>query len=157
MTLTFIPLTQVHAPLLDILERDAFGHEAWPKGAFDGLVGRGSFVGFLAQEGDEPVGYVLVQTVLDEAEILSIGIRPDRRGRGYGRTLLAHLLDTLAARHINAVYLEVRRTNDAAIRLYEQAGAEATGVRKRYYDPTPEKPYREDALTYRIALPKRPD
>jgi [ribosomal protein S18]-alanine N-acetyltransferase len=65
-----------------------------------------------------------------EYEIHTIGVDPAYRGQGIGRELLARLLDYTAG---GTVYLEVRTDNPAAIGLYESAGFENIGLRKRYY------------------------
>jgi [ribosomal protein S18]-alanine N-acetyltransferase len=65
-----------------------------------------------------------------EYEIHTIGVDPAYRGQGIGRELLARLLEFAAG---DPVYLEVRTDNPAAIGLYESAGFENIGLRKRYY------------------------
>ena len=63
----------------------------------DGLfVGREGLLGRAAQ----PVGFILSRIVLDEAEILTVAIRPECRGRGYSRSLLSRHLDELSRRGV---------------------------------------------------------
>jgi ribosomal protein S18 acetylase RimI-like enzyme len=70
----------------------------------------------------------------DGAELFFIFMRPDLRGRGQAQRLLtdfeAHARFTMKAR---SVMLEVRPSNDAAVRLYEKVGYQRAGRRKRYY------------------------
>lgn len=61
-----------------------------------------------------------------EAELLNLAVRPEARRRGVGRALLA----LLAGRK---VWLEVRASNEAAIRFYESQGFRVCGRRKGYY------------------------
>ena len=87
------------------------------------------------------VGLAILWLVLDEIHIGTFAVHPDFRRRGVARQLLARSL--LAARTEGAThaYLEVRRGNIAAQKLYESFGFHLTGVRQRYY-----KNNGEDAL-----------
>jgi ribosomal-protein-alanine N-acetyltransferase len=96
----------------------------------DGLfVGREGILGRTAQ----PVGFILSRIVLDEAEILTVAIRPDCRGRGYSRSLLSRHLDELSRRGVGQVHLEVEVGNAPAIALYRRLGFRETGRRPGYY------------------------
>lgn len=96
----------------------------------DGLfVGREGILGRAAQ----PVGFILSRIVLDEAEILTVAIRPDCRGRGYSRSLLSRHLDELSRRGVGKVHLEVEEGNAPAIALYRRLGFRETGRRPGYY------------------------
>ncbi|MBI3961103.1 MAG: ribosomal protein S18-alanine N-acetyltransferase [Chloroflexi bacterium] len=76
----------------------------------------------------------------EEAHILTIAVRPDFRGQGIGRWLLLHLLAEARGEGCDSVVLEVRPSNEAALRLYEKLGFVMISRRKRYY------PDKEDAL-----------
>jgi ribosomal-protein-alanine N-acetyltransferase len=79
------------------------------------------------------VGFVLVRVVVDEAEILSIAVRRATRGRGYGRMLMEEALRRLYRDRIATCFLEVNRSNTAAMRLYRSLGFVVAGERQRYY------------------------
>jgi ribosomal-protein-alanine N-acetyltransferase len=86
-------------------------------------------------------GYIATWIVVDEVHINNIAVLPAYRGRGYGSALLAHALAEAAGVGAERATLEVRRSNDAARRLYERFGFRMAGVRRDYYShPT------EDAL-----------
>ena len=76
----------------------------------------------------------------DEAHILTITVRPEHRGQGIGRWLLLYLIDEARQAGCVNIVLEVRPSNEAALRLYEKTGFALIGRRKRYY------PDKEDAL-----------
>lgn len=80
-----------------------------------------------------PAGFVLSHVVVPEAEILSIAVVADCRGRGYGRALLDHHLARLASLGVTTSFLEVEATNAAACALYAGAGYREAGRRKGYY------------------------
>jgi ribosomal-protein-alanine N-acetyltransferase len=88
------------------------------------------------------LGYAVVSTLLDQAEVLNICINPKYQGRGLGSQLLSHLLKDLPEA-IEVVYLEVRVSNFRAIHLYQNHGFIAVGERRDYY---PTEFGREDAI-----------
>ena len=79
--------------------------------------------------------------IVDELHINTIAVDMSRRRQGLGRALMQHILTAVAGEGVRRATLEVRRSNLAALRLYEDLGFEVAGVRKRYYT-NPE----EDAL-----------
>ncbi|WP_299195203.1 ribosomal protein S18-alanine N-acetyltransferase [uncultured Amphritea sp.] len=78
-------------------------------------------------------GFALLTTVLDEAELLQIGIRPEARGQGFSSELLNFVHEQLENCGISRNLLEVRRSNEAARKLYRRLGYKEDGVRKNYY------------------------
>ena len=83
--------------------------------------------------GREPVGFVIVSRVLDEAHLLNIVLDGSWRGRGIAREVLVGLQQDLIERGMSLFYLEVRESNTPARRLYERLGFRVTGFRERYY------------------------
>ena len=89
---------------------------------------------FVIRIAEAPVaGFCAFWKVVDQIHINNLAIHPQYRGQGLGKFLLGDVL--AAAAHLGASYatLEVRRSNDAARRLYEQAGFATVGVRTSYY------------------------
>jgi ribosomal-protein-alanine acetyltransferase len=70
-----------------------------------------------------------------DADVQTIAIAADARGRGQGRVLLRTLLTEAAERGIRQVFLEVRADNPVAHALYESEGFMDIGRRPRYYQP----------------------
>ena len=103
---------------------------------------------------EDDAGLVLVRTVAGEAEILTIGVRPEARGAGVGRRLLEAALAAALAEGAGAVFLEVAEDNPAARRLYAGLGFEEVGRRRGYY-PRAGTPT-GDALVLRRALNTTP-
>ncbi len=78
-----------------------------------------------------------------DAELFFITTRPDLRGQGLAQALLADFEEyAKAVYRARTVMLEVRVSNTSAIRLYEKAGYQRQGLRRRYYQDG------EDALVY---------
>lgn len=108
----------------------------WPLAAFL------QYEAWVAVAGTEVVGFILYRAVApDEGEVLNLAVAPAYRRRGVARKLLQHVLEC----HPGSTYLEVRRSNIAARKLYETQGFEVVGIRPGYYrDPV------EDAIVMRF-------
>ncbi|MBM4219795.1 MAG: ribosomal-protein-alanine N-acetyltransferase [Gammaproteobacteria bacterium] len=94
-------------------------------------------------------GYGVLSMGAGEAHILNLCIADAWRRRGIGRALLLALLAHARDRGVRDAFLEVRRTNRAAIALYHAFGFECVGTRRGYYQA---QDGREDALVYRLEL-----
>lgn len=79
------------------------------------------------------LGYVLFWHVADEVHLLNVAVDPAWRRQGVGRALVEDVLAYARAHDASKVLLEVRASNDAAIRLYERLGFVRFNVRRRYY------------------------
>ena len=88
----------------------------------------------------ELMGYVCFRYVFDEMHILKIAVAPRWRGRGAASRLIRKSIAEAAERRISKIFLEVRPSNDPAVRFYLKAGFQIVGKRKNYYAET-----REDA------------
>jgi ribosomal-protein-alanine acetyltransferase len=95
----------------------------------------------------EPVAFSLAWSVADELQLLDVACHPEHRRQGHARALLSELLRYARREQIRLFLLEVRQTNEHAIRLYRSAGFETTGVRRGYYSDTG-----EDAFEMRITF-----
>jgi ribosomal-protein-alanine N-acetyltransferase len=89
---------------------------------------------YVVRTGTHPVaGFCAFWRVADQIHINNLAIRPELRGRGLGRQLLARVLADAERIGAPNATLEVRRSNVAAQRLYEGAGFRLAGVRTSYY------------------------
>ena len=79
-------------------------------------------------------GFILSRIAAGEAEILSVAVAPQWRGRGFARPLLDLHLGRLAGLGARAVFLEVDEHNAPAVALYRKAGFYEVGRRRGYYD-----------------------
>lgn len=77
-------------------------------------------------------GFCILQPVLDEANLLLMAIDPACQGQGLGYQLLDTALQQLPNNPIQ-IFLEVRQSNIAAIKLYEKSGFHQIDLRKNYY------------------------
>lgn len=96
------------------------------------------------------LAYTVCSQVLDEAELLLIGVTRAYQGKGLGKALLTGLLDLLKNKGTRTVFLEVRASNTAAIHLYESTGFNCIGERPAYYPPAGKNKTAEDALIFAL-------
>ena len=94
-----------------------------------------------AFEGEQLGGYLIVSRYVDAWHVMNIAVSPDFRRRGIATALLERLFELTDDRSRRGYTLEVRVSNDGAIRLYERLGFTARGIRRGYYTDN-----REDAL-----------
>ena len=93
------------------------------------------------------VAYAVTYLVVDEAHISNIAVSPACRKLKIGETLLSISLQIGKRNDCKVAYLEVRKTNEAAISLYKKYGFRITGLRKNYYEDE-----KEDALLMSLNL-----
>ena len=89
--------------------------------------------GRIATAGKTLLGFVVWQTVLDEATLLAIAVGRERRRQGIGGSLLDSAIAVWRAAAIEKVFLEVRAANLAAQALYRGRGFILYRRRMNYY------------------------
>ncbi|MEK9844083.1 GNAT family N-acetyltransferase [Thalassospira sp.] len=135
-----VALTAAFAPVAAALHAEGF-EDCWDADSIIRLLDVPGAFGILAYApGDEaenrddvPLGFVLIQSVLDEAEINTIVVAKQDRKCGVARKLLAAVSDRLRENGIGRLLLEVAEDNAPAIALYQQTGFTEIGRRKNYY------------------------
>ena len=84
------------------------------------------------EQAGQVVGFCILQPVLDEANLLLMAIDPAQQGKGLGYQLLDASIALLKNSPVQ-IFLEVRESNTAAIKLYEKTGFHQIDLRKNYY------------------------
>lgn len=96
-----------------------------------------AFVDLLAQSGVllelEAEGFILIRVAADEAEILTLAVRPAAQRRGFGSRLVESSVRRATALGATRLFLEVAEDNRPARDLYAGLGFEPAGRRPRYY------------------------
>lgn len=145
--LTIRPAGAESAPLLAVLHAEAFAPaDRWGAQAIALMLDLPGHVALLAATEEEPLGFAMGRVAADEAEVLTIAVRPAARRGGLGRLLMQSLAAEAARRGATALFLEVAEANTAARSLYAGLGAVPVGRRRAYY------PDGGDALVLRLAL-----
>lgn len=131
-----------HLPALAELEALCFS-KPWSQNALEEELQNPLAVFFVSEEDGQAAGYAGMHDIAGEGYIANVAVFPDRRGRGVASGLMEALVAYALARRLSLLTLEVRESNEAAIRLYTRFGFALEGRRRRYYQsPT------EDALIY---------
>lgn len=115
------------------LERQVFS-SPWSEKSLEESRERPEYLFLVARCGGEAAGYIGMYQVLEEGDITNVAVFPAHQKRGVGQALVSALLRAAAERGIRQMTLEVRVSNEAAIRLYEKNGFVSEGIRKNYYD-----------------------
>lgn len=121
---------------------------SWSRGAFFEALHAG-YECWVAELRRVRIGHGVLATAAGEAHLLIVCIDPALHGRGFGSALTRHLLQRAAALGASAVFLEVRRSNHAAIALYAKLGFRCCGRRRDYYATATG---REDAVLMTLPL-----
>ena len=79
------------------------------------------------------IAYAGAWVSFNQAEVMSVAVKPEYRGQGIGTLLFGELIKAVKLRGATAITLEVRPSNTAAIKLYESFGLKSVGRRKGYY------------------------
>nr|WP_227006778.1 ribosomal protein S18-alanine N-acetyltransferase [Shewanella donghaensis] len=130
-----------------VIESAAHSHPS-SLSSLEGCFGRFYSV-YGAFDGEELIGFAIVQQIVDEVTLFDICISPSQQGRGLGKQLLNHLVNDAAVKKAVVVMLEVRASNHSAIGLYKKIGFIEAGRRTGYY---PSEAGREDAILMDLQL-----
>ena len=84
--------------------------------------------------GEKIVAQAGIKIIFDEGEINNVAVRAGYKGLGYGRQVVSSLIEIGDAMGVNAYTLEVRKSNEKAIRIYEEFGFIVEGERKNFYE-----------------------
>ena len=140
MDYKIVPLADRHVPGLAKIEAALFSMP-WSEKAFLDLLKHEYCHYLVAEENGEPVGFAGMTLLGDEGDIDKVMVEPRHQRQGIADALLEALFILGEEKGAAAYTLEVRASNEPAIRLYEKHGFVSEGVRPRFY----EKPI-EDAL-----------
>lgn len=107
--------------------------EPWSAQAFLDVLDKKEYLYMVAAEGEEIIAYCGMYQVLGEGNITQVAVRSDMRGKGIARKLLQDFMQIGKMSGVDAYTLEVRVSNQSAIRAYEACGFVTECVRKDFY------------------------
>ncbi len=114
----------------------------WSRSMFAGELAKPASVCLGAFEDGSLVGYMIISRYVDAWHVMNVAVDPEFRRRGIATALLEALFELTDDGGRRGYTLEVRVTNEGAIKLYERLGFSARGIRRGYYTDN-----REDALS----------
>lgn len=129
------PLRWWDVPAVHALEVRLFDPDTWSPETFWAELAAAGRCYVVAERDGEVVGYAGLAASGRQADVQTVAVAPSAQGTGVGRVLLDALLAEAVRREVAAVLLEVRADNAPARTLYERAGFERIGLRRRYYQP----------------------
>ena len=139
----YITMNESHVAAVAELEKLCFSLP-WDEASVAGELTNPLSLWLVAVEDGELAGYVGSQSVMGEADMMNLAVKPEYRRRGVGEKLVQKLAEELKAQKVYCLTLEVRASNAPAIALYEKLGFVPVGRRPGYY-----RSPREDALILR--------
>lgn len=128
--------SQADAAILAKIHAECFPDDPWSEASILSLLSQKHTFALLINSDNitaEPKGFIILQCVVDEAEIITIGITPNQCRTGLATMLLLKSIEYLKTNNFKTLHLEVSENNIAALALYSHAGFHKTGVRKGYY------------------------
>jgi ribosomal-protein-alanine N-acetyltransferase len=150
MDIVITDLKAEDVPDVIVIERLSFS-TPWSEVLFLNEANNPRSIAKAARTDGKIVGYIIGSHVVDEGSILNVSVHPDYRLQGIGSRLLEHMIGLLGMKGCMSLFIEVRATNEKAIRMYERTGFMITGKRKGYYvSPV------EDAAIMALQLPAQP-
>jgi [ribosomal protein S18]-alanine N-acetyltransferase len=142
VTVVFRPLRMRDLGTIEDIERRAYP-TPWSRSMFASELAKASSIclGAFDEESGRLVGYLIIARYVDAWHVMNIAVDPDYQRRGIATLLLEELFELTSTDARRGYTLEVRVSNEGAIRLYERLGFKGRGVRRGYYTDN-----REDAL-----------
>jgi len=119
----------------------------WSDTQIKSILADSSRIVLVSKHADEVTGFAVFHVLTDQAELENVVIAEAARRKGEAGILLRAGCGLVAARGVRRVLLEVRASNEAALRLYKKVGFSECGRRKNYYS-APE----EDAVLMKLRL-----
>ena len=142
MNLDFRELVLGDLNAIEEIERRTYP-TPWSRSMFAGEIAKPSSicVGAVDPETGKLVGYLIIARYVDAWHVMNIAVAPELQRRGIATLLLERLFELTAEDPHRGYTLEVRVSNQAAIKLYERLGFKSRGIRRGYYTDN-----HEDAL-----------
>lgn len=95
------------------------------------------------------IGYAIMTAAAQESHILNISVNTDYQGKGFGRDFMNYLIDEAEQKASKYIILEVRPSNQIALKLYYSLGFLQIGIRRDYYQSLEG---REDAIVMQLNI-----
>jgi [ribosomal protein S18]-alanine N-acetyltransferase len=109
------------------------GAGKWSAESYEKLSRSEECLSFVHEAEGQITGFILGRRFAEEGEVLNLAVRPEKRKKGVGGSLLRAALEALRNERVSRVYLEVRESNPEARRFYKRHGFIVTGARPNYY------------------------
>ncbi len=146
-------MTESDLPTVLAIENEV-AQAPWSKGIFVDCL-RSGYFGFLLKYNQQSIGFSMMSIAVGECHLLNIAIKKQWQQQGFGKKLLAFILEEAKHNQAQQLFLEVRVSNHHAKHLYQSMGFNEIDRRKDYYPASKDskkKNKREDALIFALEL-----
>lgn len=145
-TVTIREMTEGDIAGIAELEKKCFS-EPWSENSLRDELTNETARFYVLRDSKRLLGYIGANNICNEVYVTNVAVSEECRGKGYGQKLVNHLIKQSETERAFFITLEVRKSNENAIKLYEKCGFKFIGERKNFYSkPT------EDALIYTYYL-----
>jgi ribosomal-protein-alanine N-acetyltransferase len=144
----YAPMSDADLDAVVAVEKEIYPFP-WTRGNFADALQAGYSAWVLRDARAGVAAYSVMMIAIDEAHLLNLSVARSAQRTGLGWRTLDWMADVARGYGAQTMLLEVRPSNEAALRLYQRYGFERTGVRRGYY---PAHGGREDAIVMRILL-----
>ena len=127
-----VSMTKEHLEGVLVVENNSFTNP-WSEESFLSELEKETSINLVALKDEKVVGYAVLSTVLDEADLLDIAVDENFRRQKIASALFEKIFETALKRKLSFITLEVRESSVPAIKLYQSRGFETVGIRKNYY------------------------
>jgi ribosomal-protein-alanine N-acetyltransferase len=131
-TLRFEALDSSQIPAILEIEKEA-NSAPWTERSFLNELDNPDKIFLVGLLQGKVVAYGGIWLIIDEAHVTTVAVAAEQRQQGIGRRLMVELLDRAKEAGMTCSTLEVRASNEAALRLYRELGYKETARRRRYY------------------------
>ncbi len=114
------------------LEKECFS-EPWSEDSLKDELTNETARFYVLRDNEKLLGYIGANNICGEVYITNVAVNGAYRGKGYGKKLVNHLVQQSELEKALFVTLEVRESNEKAIKLYEKCGFKKIGERKNFY------------------------
>ncbi len=139
--MVFRPMRRTDLKSVAAIEQSAYEFP-WEPATFRDCFNVG-YCCWIGEKAGRILAYGICSVGAGESHVLNLCVAPQIQGQGLGGLMLEKLMDVARQYRADSMFLEVRPSNHAAIRLYQRMGFNEIGTRKGYY---PARKGREDAL-----------
>ena len=133
------------AKSLEKIEKIIFG-TAWNSEIIQEKIKNKKFKYWIYEVENSIKGYLGIQFLEEEIEILGIGVNKGSRRKNIATELMDELIEYFEKSEYKKIILEVRESNTVAQRLYKKYGFKQISKRKKYYVDEDAKVYQREKI-----------
>ena len=118
---------------VEMIEKQIFSIP-WSQKSFEDACQSNDNIYLVCEMNGQIAGYCGLWTVLGEGNITNMAVSGGFRRLGIAETLMKEMEKRSMSKNVVTYFLEVRKSNEAAVNLYKKMGYVQIGVRKNFYE-----------------------